>query len=338
MRSATARRLLVGTLLTVAALVSLGTGSALAVATVKTGTASNVTATSATVSGTITATNSDTAYAFVYGTSTNYTGRTAPVVAKVGTNTVTATISGLQPATTYHFELVADDAVVEPPAVAQGGDATFTTLQSPIAQTTSATNVAPTSATLNGVANPTGAAEYAFQYGTTTSYAKQTSAGTISAGSHNVSTNVTGLTPGTTYHFRIVVVQISSQGPSYDIPVAGSDATFTTPTSSGPGRHHHKKHKHGKVSLLSSYIKVAAGKADVHLRCSGRSSAHCAGKIALTVAGKTVGSAHFATHGGHKFVLQIPISVVVHTTLSAHLVGTFTTRQGKLKRKVVLAA
>jgi hypothetical protein len=337
MRSATARRLFVGTLLTVAALASLTTGSAFAVATVKTGTATNVTATTATLSGTITATDSDTAYAFVYGTSTSYTGRTTPVVARVGTNTVTANITNLQPGTTYHFEIVADDAVVEPAAVAQGGDVTFTTKGSPVATTTNATHVRPTSATLNGIANPTAPSEYAFQYGTTTSYTTQTSAGTLTAGAHDVSTEVTGLTPGTTYHFRLVVVEISSQGAAYNVPVAGSDATFTTPTSL-PAKHHKKKKKHGKVSLLSSYIKVVGGKADVHLRCKGPSSARCAGKIALIVAGATVGSTHFSTHGGHKFTLKIPISVTVHTTLSARLVGTFTTHQGKLKRKIVLAA
>lgn len=94
----------------------------------------------------------------------------------------------------------------------------------PAATTTSSGGVTQTAATVNGTVNPTGAAtSYYFQYGTTTSYGSQTT--TASAGSGfgpvNVSANLSGLTPNTTYHYRVVAT--NSNGTSN-----GADMTFTT--------------------------------------------------------------------------------------------------------------
>src|SRR5581483_7024938 len=119
MRFAVAPRAALGAAL-IALSMWLGTGSALAVATAKTDSAINVTTTTAVLKGTVTATDPDTAYRFVYGTTTSYTKTTPPVVAKVGNNDVTAPISGLAPYTTYHFELVAADAVSEPQQIILG--------------------------------------------------------------------------------------------------------------------------------------------------------------------------------------------------------------------------
>ena len=85
-------------------------------------------------------------------------------------------------------------------------------------------NLTGTSATLGGTINPNGAQTTAYiQYGLTTSYGTQTSSQTISAGFSPVSfsSNITGLTQGTTYHWRIVAV--NSAGTTY-----GSDQSFTT--------------------------------------------------------------------------------------------------------------
>ena len=336
MRSSTARRLLVGLIVTTAALVSLSTGTAFAVATAKTITASDVTATTATLTGTVTATDSDTAYAFVYGTSTTYNRQTHPVVARVGLNNATATITGLQPSTTYHFEIIADDAVVEPVRIAQGGDMTFTTLAAPVATTGSATNVTSTAATLTGLANPSSVGYYAFQYGTSTSYTRITTPASIPAGAHNVSARVTGLSPGTVYHFRLVVVQTNPLGSAYAVPVGGADATFTTSSTSPP------KQKSGTVSLLSTTIKVMHGKAIVHLNCNGPSSARCAGTIALSVGSRPAGSKRFSTNGHHNVTVKVKLSRRVRKTLKtrhslgAQLTGTFSTNQGQLSRSVTL--
>jgi len=93
----------------------------------------------------------------------------------------------------------------------------------PTATTAPASNVALSSATLNGtVLTETSGTAY-FQYGTSTAYrassTHQLIAASISA--RPVSAAVTGLSPGTTYHFRIVVENTS--GPGY-----GADQTFTT--------------------------------------------------------------------------------------------------------------
>src|SRR6202041_2997644 len=78
----------------------------------------------------------------------------------------------------------------------------------PTATTLAASNVQPTSATLNGSVNPRGLdTHYYFEYGTAAGqYGMSTSQ--VDAGSGtatiNVSSTVSGLEPDTTYHYRIV--------------------------------------------------------------------------------------------------------------------------------------
>jgi hypothetical protein len=98
----------------------------------------------------------------------------------------------------------------------------------PAATTSAASNVTNTSATLNATVFPNqNATTYYFQYGTTASYGAATpTQGPVSGNAgKSVSADLTGLTPGTTYHFRIVAT--NSAGPSN-----GADTTFTT--TSGP--------------------------------------------------------------------------------------------------------
>ncbi|HEY4277538.1 MAG TPA: fibronectin type III domain-containing protein [Conexibacter sp.] len=78
---------------------------------------------------------------------------------------------------------------------------------SPNVSTLPANGVTQTAVTLHGTVNPHGVAtSYSFQWGTSASYGQETpssSAGSASA-ARNVSFRLTGLTPGTTYHFRVV--------------------------------------------------------------------------------------------------------------------------------------
>ncbi len=97
----------------------------------------------------------------------------------------------------------------------------------PAATTSAATRVTSTSATLNGTVSPgQGGTTYAFQYGPTTAYGTQTpTKGPINGTkTKKVSAAVTGLAPGTTYHFRLLVT--NAAGTAY-----GSDATLTTPAA-----------------------------------------------------------------------------------------------------------
>jgi hypothetical protein len=101
---------------------------------------------------------------------------------------------------------------------------TFTlTLQPPTVSTSAATDIDQSSATLNGNLTSLGSAssvDVSFEYGTTTSYGTTTE--TIPMhGAVGFSTVITGLNPGTTYHFRAKAV--SSYGTA-----TGDDMTFTT--------------------------------------------------------------------------------------------------------------
>jgi len=99
----------------------------------------------------------------------------------------------------------------------------------PTVATGSATSVTSSSVTLNGTVNPNGlATTIFFQWGTTTSYGNQTGSQSVGSGTSllGVSANLSGLSTGTTYHYRIV-------GSNSNGTNVGSDVSFTT--SSGGG-------------------------------------------------------------------------------------------------------
>lgn len=98
----------------------------------------------------------------------------------------------------------------------------------PTVTTNAASGLTASGATLNGVVSSNGASTtVAFDYGTTTSYGSSVAAtpGTLASGASNaaVSASLTGLSCGTTYHFR--VKGVNSLGTTN-----GSDLSFTTST------------------------------------------------------------------------------------------------------------
>lgn len=101
----------------------------------------------------------------------------------------------------------------------------------PRATTSPASDLTQTSATLNGTVNPGGApVTYRFEYGTTPAYGTTAPAPDADAGSdatdHAFAAPISGLAPGTTYHYRIVA---SNCGGCTGGTVAGADGVFTTP-------------------------------------------------------------------------------------------------------------
>ncbi|MGD0452862.1 MAG: NHL repeat-containing protein [Solirubrobacteraceae bacterium] len=202
-----------------------------------TGVASGITQTAANVSGSVTpdstGPNSDTTWRFQYGTSTSYTG-SAPTTAGdagMGTNAVAVStaLEGLAPNTTYHYRLVASNANADPaanaataPQIANGADHTFTTPPSePLLDQPS--SLTETAVTLNGAVNPSGhRLHYSFQYGSTTAYGQSSPTEDAGEGATltPASASLAGITPGVTYHYRLVA--IGAGGESYS-----PDSTFT---------------------------------------------------------------------------------------------------------------
>ena len=93
------------------------------------GGAANVTFSSARVNGSVDPNGSPTSYYFQYGTTRAYGTQTAPTPVGAGQNPVHVSVdlSGLAPATRYHYRIVAQGA-----GTALGGDRTFTTRKQPL--------------------------------------------------------------------------------------------------------------------------------------------------------------------------------------------------------------
>ena len=197
-------------------------GASAAAPTAITGSVSAIAGTSATVNGTVNPGSLATDWWFEYGTSTSYGSKTVTTTAGSGAAniSVSKSLAGLSPATTYHYRLVARNSS----ATANGLDGLFTTAAPPVVVTLPATGVGPTTATLGGTVNPSGQpTTWYVEYGTSTSYGTKTPAADAGSGTaaKTVSVAVGGLTAGKTYHFRLVAT--SSAG-----TVNGADATFVT--------------------------------------------------------------------------------------------------------------
>jgi YD repeat-containing protein len=98
-------------------------------------------------------------------------------------------------------------------------------VSAPVVSTGLAADILPREATLIGTVNPNGAdTTYHFEYGPTTTYGSSTPTGDAGSGEARVTVRAraTSLTPGVTYHYRLV-------GSSAIDTRYGADNTFTTP-------------------------------------------------------------------------------------------------------------
>jgi uncharacterized delta-60 repeat protein len=130
--------------------------------------------------------------------------------------------------------LQSDGAIVAAGYAVVGGNSDFAVVRHlggpypPIVQTLAFSGLTTTGVTLNGTVNPNGLTTTAqFEYGTTTSYGDSASV-TLSPGNgttaQTVNAGLSGLTPGTLYHYRLTATNA-------DGTVSTSDVTFTTPAA-----------------------------------------------------------------------------------------------------------
>ena len=188
--------------------------------------ATPVGATTATLNGNLTSMGSASSVtvSFQYATDAYYIANGGSYSTATGnqvrstTGTFSANLTGLPGSTTYHFRARAVGN-----GTVYGDDMTFRTgTTPPTVVTNAATNITTTSAILNGNLTSMGTANLvnvSFEWGETINYGNETTPqGLTSAG--NFSAPLTGLSPGTTYHFMAKAIGNGS--------TVGIDMIFTT--------------------------------------------------------------------------------------------------------------
>ncbi len=202
-----------------------------------TGTASNITPAGATLNGTINPEGVELDECFFEFGETESYGQTVPCVespAAVGNGAavvpVHANVSGLTPNTLYHFRVAARNSLGEN----KGVDSSFFSSGPPRIKGESFYGVTVTEATVTGLINPSGeATSYVVEYVSDEEYesSEYDNATSVPLGGEAIGAStdyteatqlLTGLTPGTTYHFRLVAT--NAAGP----PVQGPGTFFTT--------------------------------------------------------------------------------------------------------------
>jgi hypothetical protein len=113
-----------------------------------------------------------------------------------------------------------------PPNAAPEIQITYVSSPPPVVVTEPASGVTSRAATLNATVNPEGSAvtTCTFEYGTTTSYGSSVPCSSLPGSGTSpvpVSAGISGLSPSTTYHFRIVAANGGA-------PAKGSDQSFAT--------------------------------------------------------------------------------------------------------------
>lgn len=170
--------------------------------------ATAVTSAAANLNGTVNPNAGIATVTIEYGLTTAYGSTVAATPGTVtGTtaNAVTASISGLNPYTTYHYRVVATNAG----GTTNGNDMTFTTVAVPsLVNTLAASDIGESTATLNGSVNANYAlTDVTFEWGLTNAYGNITNAIPVQVTGNAltpVSAPISGLTQLTTYHYRCV--------------------------------------------------------------------------------------------------------------------------------------
>ena len=198
--------------------------------------ATSVTSTTATLNGEVDPKDLSTNISFRLGTTdggpwnTRVTATPSALDAGAGSQAVSAAIVDLMPGTTYYYVVYALNAKG---ASMTGAQKVFTTdaeaPRPPTAELLPVTDVSLSGAILKGVVNPNNSATTAhFEYSTDTAYNNKTTSQSLSgSGNQPISAAISGLTPATTYNYRISAE--NSKG-----AIVSSSGTFTTPEERAP--------------------------------------------------------------------------------------------------------
>jgi hypothetical protein len=272
----------------IAAIPTIASGASSPPPTVTSAAATNVSSGGATLNGSVNPNGQDASYAFDWGTTTAYGHETAFTSAGAGTTakSVSAAVAGLSPGTAYHFRAVAKSAA----GTSNGDDQTFTTsaakptVPAPTASTGAASQLSATSVRVNGSLNPKGQpTTYYFQYGTSTGYGLQTRPLDAGSGTGNEAVHAVlgGLTPKTTYHYRLVAQDAGG-------PADGADHSVSV----GPAQSHVSFMGHMGFVSPGGIIGVEAG-------CFGGATS-CHGHVTMSAehGGAVLGQRNFYIPAG----------------------------------------
>ncbi len=193
--------------------------------TVTTNTVTNVTQTTATCGGNVTSDGGATitARGVCWSTSQNPTVNNSHTTNGTGAGNFTSSITGLSPNTTYYVRAYATNSA----GTAYGVQRTFTTEQNitaPTVTTNTVTNVTQTTATCGGNVTNSGGANVTARgvcWSTSQNPTVSNSHTTDGTGTGSFTSNITGLSPNTTYYVRAYAT--NSAGTAY-----GVQRSFTT--------------------------------------------------------------------------------------------------------------
>jgi hypothetical protein len=197
--------------------------------------ATNLTESGATLQGSFVGNGEAAHYYYEWGRTPTYGNTTAPppgasAGSPTGQTALPVALTGLSPYTTYHYRVVASRGASE----SKGEDMTFTTTPGiPTIVTEAASDVHSDRAALHAVVNANSADTHVhFEYVTDAAYqgtgftgAQATPAVDVGMGKANhavLPQMISGLQPGTLYHYRAVAVNEAGTG------MPGSDHTFRT--------------------------------------------------------------------------------------------------------------
>jgi hypothetical protein len=181
-----------------------------------------------------------------------------------------------------------------------------------IVSTGPATDIGPDSATLIGNVNEIGVpTSYHFEYGPTTAYGSETPAIDLGAEVTElpVAAKVDGLSPGTTYHFRLVATNKAGAG-------YGHDQSFTTAPAGSPptGSTTGATPVFAGVSLVARTLRLSGKFITLKLSCPAGTVGGCSGLTKLSARRRTgtrrvaLGKARFSMAAGGRAKVRMRVS------------------------------